>query len=813
MDAFAHDLRFACRSLGRSPWFSTVTIITLALGIGACVAMFSVLYTVALRPLPYPEPDRIVYISEANPRDGWPEFPVSLANLSDWQAGTQAFESLVAWARRNVTLTGGAEPEQVYAMRVSDGALEIMGMRPSRGRRFRAGDHQAGAVPVAIIGDALWERQFGRDPNVVGRILSLNGTAVSVVGVLPVNAVDPFGDQLGLMLPLIPSEAERADRTARQFVVYGRLRPQVALAQARAELVATAARLEQQFPATNDGWTVNIQLLSDRVVGSTQPRLWALLGVVAFVLLIACANVAHLMLLRCADREREISVRAAIGADRRRIIKQLVTESGLLVIAGSGLGLLLSVALVKLVIIPAPFYLPRAGEIGLHPWVLAFAVGLGGVTTLLFGVLPALYASAPNLAVTLRAGASRLAGAGAAGRMRSVFAVSELALAVILLSGAGLLITDLVNQVPTDPGFDIDGKLTARVVLSDAEYGSVDRRVAFYRATRERLAALPSVTSVSAANHVPFDGFSMRSYLERVGGSGGPFAETAIEYRVVSSDFFDAMGIPLVAGRGFTDTDVTGAPGAVVVSESVRDELFGGESALGESVRLTQWQVTSARLGELPVLEGQVVGVVGDVIESRAMGARRTVYVPYLQHPTVPLTFVLNVGGDPASLMRAVREGLWAVDPDQPFADLQTAEALVAQRYAWQSSFTYLMSGFAVVGLVLAAVGVYGVLAYTFALRRKELAVRLAVGASPTSIFGLVVRHGVGLGVAGLAVGLTAASFLARFLSSVLVMVGPRDPGTLVLAAAVLLVVALLATLLPARRASTVDPIDVLRAE
>ena len=524
MYALIRDVDYALRTFRKSPVFGTVAVATLALGIGANVAVFSVIDAVVLRPLPYPDPSRLIVVLEANAHEGWPEFPVAWANLQDWQRRSQSLDTIAGFSQNNFTVTGALQPEQIYAYGISRGFMEMLGVQPAIGRLFRSEEYGPEGNAVALISDAFWERQFDRDPDAIGHTLILDGAGVSIVGILPPEAVDAFGQDFRLTVPLSFTARDLTNRASRQLVVYGRLAPEASLDRARVELTAIASELAREFPDTNTDWTVIVQSLTERVVGPVRRQLLAVQSVVLLVLLIAVANVANLLLVRATQREQEISIRAAMGGSRGRIVRQLCTESVLLVAAGGALGLLLAQVLLWALLAEAPA-LPRVAETTLNVRVFGFAILVSGLSTVLFGLLPAVYSATPNLSETLRSGGSR--GSDRQGRsiLRDIFTVAEIAVSLVLLSGAGLLVKDLITSLPSSPGFEIGDKLTARLNLQPLKYGGPDQRLAFVDAVVPELDTLPGVLAVAAANFLPFDNYSVRTYVDIEGRTDGPFSD------------------------------------------------------------------------------------------------------------------------------------------------------------------------------------------------------------------------------------------------------------------------------------------------
>lgn len=613
-------------------------------------------------------------------------------------------------------------------------------------------------------------------------------------------------------MPLSFAARDLTSRDSRQLVVYGRLAPEASLDGARAELTAIASRLAFEFPETNRDWTVMVQSLTERVVGPVRPRLLAVQGVVLLVLLIALANVANLLLIRATQREREISIRAAVGGSRGRIVRQLCTESVLLVAAGGAPGLLLAQWLLWALLAEAPT-LPRVAETTLNVRVVGFAMLISGLSTVLFGLLPAWYSAAPDLSETLRSGGSHGSDRPGRGILRDIFTVAEIAVSLALLSGAGLLIKDLMTSLPSSPGFDMHDKLTVRMRLQPLTYGGPEQRLAFVDAVVRELDTLPGVQSVAAANFLPFDDFSARTYVEVAGRPDRPLNERPVEYRAISANYFQTLGLPVRQGRPFRESDDATGPGVMILNTRLARDLFGDSLAIGQQLVLRPWSITVTRTGEAGPRTGTVVGVVSDVVENDVVGPKRVVYVPYRQHPDEMVSLVVSAVGDAGALAPPVRERIWGIDPDQPLADVATFDDLLDRRFASVRLFVQLMVWFALIGLALAAIGVYGVLAYAFARRRQEMGIRMALGAAPGDLFRLVMWRAARLTAAGLALGLAGSWLLGRVFRSFLPTVEAWDPVTLGQAALVLVAVTLLAAYLPARRATRADPLSALRQE
>ena len=803
------DVRYALRMLRKNPGFTAVAVLTLALGIGATTAIFSVVNGVLLRPLPYLDADRLVVMLH------YGSGPVSPANFIDWRAQNHVFQRMGAAEYWTPNLTGVDQPERVLALRITSDILPLLGVQPLLGRMFLPEEDQRGREHEAILSFPAWQRRFGGDSAIIGRSVALDGAKYTIVGVMPPQfRFAPFWatkSELWAPLSLTSRETERGGNSLR---VFARLRPGVTLEQARAEMAAITGRLEQEYPGTNRDYVV--LPLKEKVVGDIRPALWVLLGAVSFVLLIACANVAHMLLARSAARQKEVAIRRALGAGRSRMIRQFLTESLLLTVLGAGAGFLLAVWGLHLLVTLSPADIPRVDTVTLDSRVLLFMLAVSFLTGIGFGIAPAVQASTTNLDESLKAGGRSSAGAFGRNRLRGFLVASEFALALILLVGAGLMVRSFVALQSIDPGFNPEHVLSMVISVTGSESAEPSHRVAFHEALLERVRALPGVKSVSAINHLPLAGdLWTRSLI--VQGTPIPRPGEAPEavYRLVMPGYFHTMNIPILRGRDVTDRDDLNSPEVVVVNEALAHRCWPGEDPIGKRFALED---------SLPNLQWlTVVGVVKDTRQKYwAATPDMEMYLPFLQshdyreslesHFTY-LTLVVRTSADPASLAPAIAAQVWALDRNVTVSQVQSMERVVIDATAQPRFNLLLLGAFAGVALTLAGVGIYGVMSYAVSCRTHEIGIRMAVGAKSIDVLKLVTRQGLALALVGTATGLAGSFGLTRVMSSLLYGVHPDDPSTIAGVLLVLVVVALTASYLPARRAARVDPMLALRHE
>lgn len=814
-----NDLKFAFRQLFKNPGFTAVTVLTLALGIGANTGIFSVINAVLLRPLPYREPEQIVMIWPDNPslNLGLHELPPTPSDLLDWRAQAHSLEHIAGIRPRTADVSDQGDPERVGGVQVTANFLPLLGVEPMLGRGFTLDEEQPGNSKVAIISYGLWQRKFGGARDVIGSNITVNRERCMIVGVMPPGFAFPRGAEMPAAYGLLPQTeiwrpfAESGDYwrrdDSRDSLAIGRLKPNVRLPQAQAEMNAIAARAAKERPATHTGWTVQLRPLSLQVAGKTRPLLWMLLCAVAFILLIACANVANLLLCRSAARRKEIAVRAALGAGRSRIIRQLLTESIMLSLVGGGMGLVLGRWLIQLILAFSPPNVPRLDETTLDVHVLLFTLLLSIGTGIVFGLAPAWQAAGVSLVDVLKAGA-RSGIAPRQQRAQKWLVVAEVTLVVILLTGAALMVQSFLRLHAVDPGFQPHRVLAFDISLFGQKYEGEPRLRNFFHETRSRLSKLPAVLSVAAINNLPLGGAENMQFFFVEGAplptqGQGPLAEN----RRITPGYFETMGVKLVRGMDFDDHDISNQPRVCIINETLARAFFPGVDPMGKRLRL------GGPGPEHPWVT--VVGVARDVRGyALEMNPRPGFYVPFDQDTQNEMTLVVRAATDRATgTERALRAEMKALDPALPLANFRTMDTLLSNAVARPRFATFLLDLFAATALMLAMVGLYGVVAYAATQRTREIGIRLALGASQRSVLGLMLRQGMLPAVVGLMLGGMGALALTRLLASQLYGVKPTDPLSFAGAALTLLGVAMLASYLPARRATKVHPMEALRYE
>jgi putative ABC transport system permease protein len=800
------DVRYGMRMLLKNPAFTAIAVLALALGIGANSAIFSVVNTLLLRPLPYGNPAQLVVIWENATHLGFPKNTPSPANFLDWQKQATLFEGMGAFAERSFNLTGLGEPERLDGRRVSANLFDLLGVKPVLGRNFVPDEDKPG-TKVALLNETLWKRRFGSDPGVIGRSVSLNGEPYTVVGVLPSSVRLPaFGnwrDQV--WVPLAFPAEEAAARGSHFLEIIGRMKPGVTLAQARAEMETIAARLAQQYPEHNTRIGAVVNPLHEEIVGDMKPALLILLGAVAFVLLIACANVANLLLARAAARQKEIALRLALGADRARLTKQLLVESVMLSMLGGVVGLALAYAGLRVLTRFIPADVAHAEMISIDGKVLVFTLLVALVTGLVFGLAPASQAAHFNLNDTLKEG-GRDSGAGPRGkRLRSALVIAEVAVSFILLIGAGLLINSFMHLRNLDPGFRADHLLALQIDLSETKYPDNARRVAFFDEVVRRVQVLPGVKSVAIAGNLPFtyNGDSGPIGVEGI-PDPPPDQHPDVIYRAIGPGYFSTMGIPLVRGRDFTEQDNLDTDMKVIVSEKTVRQYWPNTDPIGKRLKV------GSTTADGPWRT--VIGVVKDVRQNDFIAEpKMQMYFTYRQlRSLMPNALIVRTAVDPLSLATSVRNAIWAVDKDQTVANVDSMEHIVAGAVARQRFSMLLLAIFAGVALILAAVGIYGVMSYSVAQQTREIGIRMALGAQRSDVLKMTVKQGLRLVGVGLVVGLVAAFILTRVMASLLFGVSATDPITFLTISLILMGVALVASYVPALRATRVDPMVAL---
>ncbi len=810
METILSDVRIALRGIAKRPGFNLVIILTLALGIGANTAIFSVVHAVLLSALPYPQADQLVSLSSKVELKNLTQQPVSYLNARDWIRQNQGFAQMAALRSENQNLTDGTEPLRVNTVRASANILTLLGVQPALGRDFRRDEEQPGHETVALLSHDLWQRRYSGDPGILGQKIPLNGKTYTVVGVLPawlkqpgvtLPSLPPTGADV--WIPLVPNNFE-LDRSLHNLRVIGRLKPGVALAQAREEMNTIAARLEQEYPAINANIGSEAIPLHEQVVGKVSQALWMLTAAVGLVLLIACVNVANLLLARAASRQTEIAIRTALGATRGRLIAQMLAESVVLSLAGGVCGVLLATWGVPL--LTKMSAVPRADEIGIRLPVLLFALLISLLTALAFGLLPALKTSRSDLVRALKDG--RKGGAGVAHRRwLNALVISEIALAMVLLIGAGLLLRSFHALSQSDPGFRTEGVLTVGVPLPDSSYPDQVRQLQFFERAFASLNSVPGVQSSAAIFGLPILGFATATFTTQ--GNPVPAGQEPVaDFRTISPDYFRVMGMPLRQGREFSTHDTAETTDVIIVNEELARRQWPGESALGKRLQIsaetTRWR--------------EVVGIVGNArLTNLETPIDPAIYVPQTQNSWPNAlrlsSFVVKTPGDPQAIAPAVRSALRALDPSLPVAQVRTMENIVSESLAQRRFNLALLLLFAIVAGALAIIGIYGVMSYGVAQRKQELGVRLALGAQRSEITRMIVLEGSTLALTGIGLGLVAAFAATRLMAGLLAGISATDPVAFFSIAAGLSTVAMLASYLPARQAAKVDPMIALRAD
>jgi putative ABC transport system permease protein len=801
MNSLWQDLRYGARMLWKQPGFTLIAVLTLALGIGATSTIFSFVNGILLRPLPYQDPARLVLLDETSSKRGG-SFGVSFPNFLDWRAQNQVFTSIAAYGNGGYTLTGSGEPEQLSGGQISYDTFEILGVAPILGRSFHAEEDQPDQDQVVILSYGLWQRRFGAKPEIIGQTISLNNRPRTVIGVMPPGFKFPELSDLWVPLAL---DTKRWTRNDHGLASVARLKDGVTLTQAQADIDAVARRIEEQNPVTNEGMGVKLEGLRSGLTSDYRTSLPLLLGVVGMVLLIACANVANLLLARATVRRKEIAVRAALGASRSVLFRQLLVESLLLGALGGAFGLALAWWGLDLVLAAIPIDFPFWMKFNLDWRVIGFTSGVALLTGLIFGTAPALQASRVNLNEALKEG-GRSGGSAGRHRLRSLLVVVEVALSLVLLIGAGLMMRSFLRLQQVNPGFNPEHLLTARVSLPGARYDKPEKRQAFFQQFLERASTLPGVQAVGGTSNMPLRGWWGRSLTVE----GFPVLSVGqapmIFHNVITPNYFRAMGIPLLAGRDFTKNDTRDTLKVTIIDERLAREYWPNESPLGKRIRFgppednEPWHT--------------IVGVVGEVKqESLDLARRRSVYLPHGEISIGGLTLAVRATADPESLAATLRRELKAVDPELPLTQVLTMNEILS-RSIWQPRLYAILFGvFATLALLLAAVGIYGVMSYAVTQRIHEIGVRLALGAQSGDLLRLVLGRGMKLVALGLAAGLVSAFGLTKLMQTLLFNINASDPLTFAVIALLLTLVALLACYIPARRATKVDPLVALRCE
>jgi putative ABC transport system permease protein len=807
MDTLLQDLRYGIRSLLKNPGFTLVAVLALALGVGANTAIFSVVNRLLLSPLPFKDPDRLVMVWEKNFPRNRERNVVSPANFLDWNRQNQVFEHMAALAESPVNLTNAGEPEEFQAQFVTASFFPLLGVQPAYGRAFTDSEDVPNAGRVVIISHRLWQSRFGADLQILGKTITLSGRNPIVVGIMP-PGFHFLNNKIDFWVPMaLNTGTDYREVSGRYLRSVARLKPGVTLSQARAEMDVIAGRLEQSYRDFNAGWGANVFPLQEEVVGDIRPALLVLLGAVGFVLLIACANVANLLLARAATRQKELALRTALGASRGRLIRQLLNESLLLGVIGGTAGLFLAYWAIELLIKFNPGNIPRLEEVTLDGRVLAFTLVVSVLTGVIFGAIPALQASKPDLNESLKEGGRSSGGGAGHRRVRSIFVVSEVALALVLLIGAGLMIKSFIKLQQVDLGFNPDKLLTARVLLPGSKYGDNPKRAAFFQQAVQRIETIPGVQAVGAISWLPLVGLgSATSFWVDGRPEPPPGEKPGTDVRVITPGYFAAMGIPLIKGRIFDERDNAQSPRVLIINEAMAREFFPDEDPIGKRL-IISW--------DRPALPDEIIGVVGDAKLTSIDGqVRPAIYWPHARQSSYSaMAFAVRTTSDPLAVAGSLVSEIRAIDAEQPVADIRTMEEVVSTSVS-RPRFNMLLLGlFAGVALVLSAVGIYGVMAYSVNQRTHEIGIRMALGARSTDVLRLIVGQGMVLALGGVGIGLAGAYFLTGLMSSLLFGVTATDPLTFGGISLLLAGVAFVACYVPARRATKVDPMVALRYE
>lgn len=802
IEQVAQDLRYALRQLRNNPGFTGVTVLILALGLGANASLFTVINAVLLRPLPFPEPGGLVQIWESNPSRGELQEVVSPYNFVDWQKQSGAMAEMAVYEYESFALITRGAPQRMPGVLASSRLFNVFGVRPMLGRTFSADDDRLGSHSV-VLSYGAWQRRFQADPDIAGKPITLNGEPFTVIGVMPDGF--QFPPRANIEMWSTPAfDLKTRSRGSHYLFAVGRLKGGVTLSQAQAEMTTIARRLEQQYPDVNRGRTVNLVPLQEQMVGSFRPALLMLWGAVSLVLLIGCANVAHLLLARSISRQREFAIRAALGAGRPRLIRQLLTESAILAVLGGVLGLSLSTGGIRLLIAGGARFVPRIEGVHIDGRVIAFTSIVSLFTAILFGLLPAFRASRIDLATSSKQGGSGSTSRGTY-KVKSILVISELALSVMLLIGAGLLIQSLWRLGNVDRGFVAEDVMAMRISVPESRYRTSIQRAAQYQRMIERIEALPGVTCAAATNDLPFSGSRTSTSFDIEGISPLPGESRGSDYRTVSSEYFKVMRIPVVKGRAFTDADNRrDKPRVAIINEALLHRYWPHADPLGQKLIVKD--------KDRPY---EIVGVVGNVKQDNlAAPSAPEIYVPQYQGRTPPWTFLaIRSRTAMESLVPAVRDAVREVSPTEPLYDIRTMQERVATSIVPQRFTALVLAAFAVFALLLASIGIYGVVAFSVEQRRHEIGVRMALGARPSNIVRSVVRQGLLLGVTGIVLGVSGSLAIERVISSMLYGTRASDPGTFILVSVVFLAITSLASYVPARRAALLDPMAALRHE
>jgi putative ABC transport system permease protein len=808
VSTFFQDIRYALRLLTKNPAFTGIAILTLALGIGANTAIFTVVNAVLLRPLGFRDPGSLIIVAE---KSSFPVISTSWENYQDWRDQSHSFESLEATRGATIALTGGGDPERLNSRYATAGLFSLLGVSAPVGRTFLAEEDRAGGNPVVLLSYALWQRRFAGSQEILGKPITLDSRPYTVVGVLPpgFEVLQPAD----LFLPFVPwAKTLPVDRNWHPGIIaIGRLKPGVSRGAARTEMIGITKRLEQQYPDYNTGTSADVVSLQEQMVQNVRPALLLLLAAVGAVLLIACVNVANLLLARAASRSREVAIRTSMGASRGRLVRQLLTESVLLALVGGLLGLVVAWAALGPLLKLSAGSVPAAFSVTLDRSVLLFTIGVSLLTWLLFGIVPALRTAGLDLRESLNEGSRGSTSGPGQHRIRGVLVAAEIAMAMLLLVGAGLLLRSFARLQDVPAGFQPDHLLAADIPLSQNAYAKPETRYEFYDRLVERAKTLPGVRSAAAASFLPVSGGGGLIHFNITGRPPkSPHDFIAAGYRTMTPNYFETLGVPLLQGRLLTPGDTEKAPAVVVINSAMAHTYFPNENPLGKRMQL-------GALPEKDVPTMEIVGVVGDVLQGLGDEAKAEMYLPYRQAdqllPVFQMSVILRTSMEPLMASSALRSALAEIDPNQPLVNVRSMEQNIQTSVAQPRFRTWLIGIFAALALVLAAVGVYGVMSYSVTQRISEIGIRVTMGAQPVDILRIIVGEGVRLALVGVAAGLAGALLLTRLLRSFLFGVGTSDPVTFAAVAVILTLVGAAASYFPARRATRVDPLVALRYE
>ena len=809
LESLVQDVRFGLRMLRKNPGFTAVAVLTLALGIGANGAVFSVVNSVLLHPLAYNDSDRLVTILR------YGNYPISPANYLDYRDQSRSYDSLGAAEYWTPNLTGVDSPEHLLGLRVTQNTLPLLGVQPALGRLFVEGEDTAGNDHEVVLSYGLWQRRFSGDASVLGKSILLDGASYTIVGVMPADFhFAPFWATHSELWAPLSLAARTQNRDGNSLRLFARLKQDVTLAEARAEIATITTRLEKIYPGTNAG--IRVVPLKEKVVGNVETPLLVLLGAVGFVLLIACANVAHMLLARAATRQKEIAVRTALGARRSRVVRQVLTENLLLAAMGGSLGLLLAYAGTRVLVALSPADVPRVESVSIDSGVVVFLLVITVLTSIAFGLVPALQASDENLTGTLKENSRGSSDGVRRNRLRSILVASEFALALTLLIAAGLMIRSFYALESVDPGFNPHGVLSMIVPVAGSKEAAPERRPVFYQQMIEHVRALPGVVSAAGINHAPISGDLWdRNFIIEGRPKPGPTDTPDAVYRIATPGYFQTMGIQLVAGRDIAITDNASAPPVVVVNERLARDFWPNENPIGQHIALTSDASTRWLT---------IIGVAKNAVEHDwSAKAAPEMYLAAFQTPeflggmglgnSAYITLVVRTAGDPGAIASSVKSAIWSLDSQLPITGVIAMDDAVAQANAQPRFEMLLLAVFAIVALVLAAVGIYGVMSYSVARRTHEIGIRISLGAARADVLLLVIRQGLILALTGSAVGIVTALILARLMTKLLYGIAPTDPITFAGVAVLLIAVALVASYIPARRAMRIDPVTAMRSE